>query len=107
MWYALLALAAVGLLTSTGFAAMVLAAVPVYLRERRAALAQMQASPGFPPPLTLLKPLHGAETGLEADLETFFRQDYPLYEILFCARMPEDAALAIARSIAPRHPEVP
>jgi ceramide glucosyltransferase len=106
MWYALLALAAVGLLTSTGFAAMVLAAVPVYLRERRAALAQMQASPGFTPPLTLLKPLHGAETGLEADLETFFRQDYPLYEILFCARSAEDAGLESARRVAARHPHV-
>jgi len=106
MLYALLALAALGLLTSTGFAAMVVAAVPAYLRERRAALGQMQALPGFTPPLTLLKPLHGAETGLEADLETFFRQDYPLYEILFCARSGEDAGLETARLVAARHPHV-
>ena len=66
----------------------------------------MQALPGFTPPLTLLKPLHGAETGLEADLETFFRQDYPLYEILFCARSGEDAGLETARLVAARHPHV-
>jgi ceramide glucosyltransferase len=106
MLYALLAFAALGLLTSTGFAAMVLVAVPQYLRERRVALAQMQTRPGFAPPVTLLKPLHGAEPGLEADLETFFRQDYPLYEILFCARSAEDAGLETARRVAARSPHI-
>ena len=76
MTYALLALAVLGLLTSTGFAAIVLWSVPGYLKERRLALAQMQARPGFTPPLTLIKPLHGYEPGLEANLGTFFQQDY-------------------------------
>ena len=107
MLYFLLALAAFGLVTSTVFAGMVLAAAPGYLRERRAALMQMNARPGFTPPLTLLKPLHGAEPGLEAHLESFFRQDYPQYEVLFCARSAEDAGLATARRVAERHPEIP
>jgi ceramide glucosyltransferase len=107
MLYALLALAVVGLITSTGFAAIVLWAVPGYLRERREALAQLRARPGFTPPLTLLKPLHGAEPGLEAELESFFRQDYPAYEILFCTRAPDDLGLEIARRVAARHPDVP
>src|SRR5271165_6631549 len=107
MSYVLLALAILGLITSTGFAAIVLGAASGYLKERRLAVAQMQARPGFTPPLSLLKPLHGAEPGLEADLETFFQQDYPAYEILFCARTPEDAGLATARRVAVRHPEIP
>jgi ceramide glucosyltransferase len=107
MSYVLLALALVGLVTSTGFAAIVLWAVPGYLKERCLALAQMWVRPGFTPPLTLLKPLHGAEPGLEADLETFFQQDYPAYEILFCARTPEDEGLETARRVAARHPGVP
>jgi ceramide glucosyltransferase len=107
MSYVLLVLAILGLITSTGFAAMVLWAVSGYLRERRLALTQMQERPGFTPPLTLLKPLHGAEPGLEADLESFFQQDYPDYEILFCARTPEDAGLETARRVAARHPNVP
>jgi ceramide glucosyltransferase len=107
MSYVLLALAVLGLVTSTGFAVIVLWAVPGYLRERKAALVQLQARPGFTPPLTLLKPLHGAEPGLEADLETFFQQDYPNYEILFCTRSPEDPGLAIARQVAARHPNIP
>ena len=96
-----------GLVTSTVFAGMVLWAVPGYLRERRAALAQLAARPGFTPPLTLLKPLHGDEPGLEAHLATFFEQDYPEYEILFCTRSPDDPGLATARRVAARYPDVP
>jgi ceramide glucosyltransferase len=107
MLHVLLALGVAGLVTSTGFACIVLAAVPRFLRERRAALAQLAARPGFTPPLTLLKPVHGAEPGLEAHLATFFEQDYPAYEILFCARSAEDAGLATARRVAARYPEIP
>jgi ceramide glucosyltransferase len=107
MSYVLLALGVFGLVTSTVFAGMVLWAVPGYLRERRAALAQLQARPGFTPLLTLLKPLHGDEPGLEAHLVTFFEQDYPEYEILFCTRSAEDAGLATARRVAARYPKIP
>jgi ceramide glucosyltransferase len=107
MLYALLALAVFGLITSTVFAGIVLAAVPGYLRERRAALEQLSDRPGFTPPLTLLKPLHGAEPNLEAHLDTFFRQNYPQYEILFCARTADDEGLEAARRVAARHPNIP
>jgi ceramide glucosyltransferase len=107
MPYILLGLAVFGLITSTVFAGMVLWAVPGYLRERRFALAQLGARPGFTPALSLLKPLHGAEPGLEAYLDTFFRQDYPAYEILFCARSADDAGLAMARRVAARHAQIP
>ena len=107
MSYVLLGFAVFGLVTSTVFAGMVLAAVPGYLRERRRALAQLRARPGFTPPLTLLKPVHGAEPGLEAHLKTFFEQDYPEYEILFCARSAEDAGLETARRVAARYPRIP
>jgi ceramide glucosyltransferase len=107
MSYVLLALAVFGLITSTVFAGMVLAAVPRYLRERRAAEIQLRARPGFTPPLTLLKPVHGAEPDLDAHLASFFEQDYPQYEILFCARTENDAGLEIARRVAARYPQVP
>jgi ceramide glucosyltransferase len=107
MPYILVGLAAFGLLTSSVFAGMVLWAVPGYLRERRAALAQVAARPGFTPPLTLLKPVHGAEPGLEAHLATFFQQDYPEYEILFCARSIDDAGLDAARRVALKFPQIP
>ncbi len=107
MPYLLLGLAIFGLITSTVFAGIVLWAVPGYLRERRAALAQLAARPGFTPPLTLLKPLHGVDPGLESYLETFFTQDYPEYEILFCVRNADDLGLETARRVAARHPQIP
>ncbi len=107
MSYVLLTLAGFGLITSTVFAGMVLCAVPGYLRERRRALIQQRARPGFTPPLTLLKPVHGDEPDLAAHLATFFEQDYPAYEILFCARSAEDAGLAAARQVAARYPHIP
>ena len=107
MPYVLLALAVFGLFTSTVFAGIVLWAVPGFLRERRSALAALATRPGFTPPLSLFKPLHGADPGLEAYLESFFTQDYPAYEILFCARDSNDAGLATARRVAARHPNIP
>ena len=107
MPYVLLGLAVFGLITSAVFAGIVLWAVPGYLRERHAAIAQLAERPGFTPPLTLLKPLHGADPGLESYLETFFTQDYPQYEILFCARNAGDAGLETARRVAARHPHIP
>ncbi|MGA7342499.1 MAG: glycosyltransferase [Terracidiphilus sp.] len=107
MPYIVLGLALFGLVTSTVFAGMVLATVPGYLRERRAAEAACTGRPGFTPPLTLLKPLHGAEPDLEAHLATFFEQDYPQYEILFCARFADDEGLKTARRVAARYPRIP
>jgi ceramide glucosyltransferase len=101
MAYVLLAFGLFGLLTSTVFAGMVLVAAFRHLRART------PSTPDFTPPLSLLKPLHGAEPDLEADLETFYRQDYPNYEILFCARDPHDPGLEIARAVAARYPAVP
>jgi ceramide glucosyltransferase len=106
MPYVLLGLGLFGLLSSTVVAGMVLLAVPGYLRERQRALAEVSIRPGFTPPLSLLKPLHGAEPGLEGYIESFFRQDYPEYEILFSARSAEDAGLDLARRVAARHPEI-
>src|SRR6266568_520852 len=107
MWYVLLALGVFGLITSSVFAGMVLAAVPRYLRERKKAEAQLQERPGFTPPLTLLKPVHGAEPDLDVHLASFFEQDYPEYEILVCARSENDTGLETARRVAARYPHIP
>jgi ceramide glucosyltransferase len=107
MPYVLLALAVFGLITSTVFAGIVLWAVPGYLRERGTAIAELASGRDFTPPLSLFKPLHGADPGLEVYLESFFTQDYPAYEILFCSRDADDAGLATARSVASRHPIIP
>ncbi len=107
MLYLLIGLAVFGVVTSTVFAGMVLVAVPQYLRERQQAESQLQERPGYTPPLTLLKPVHGAEPDLDAQLASFFEQDYPSYEILFCARAESDEGLKIARRVAARFPQIP
>jgi ceramide glucosyltransferase len=107
MLYVLLGLAVFGLLGSTVAAGIVLVAVPGYLRERESAILSQRGRPTFLPPLTLLKPLHGAEHGLAEYLATFFEQDYPEYEVLFCAREPDDAGLEVARQVAARYPGIP
>ena len=90
-----------GLITSTVFSCMVVVGVRHFRRQIT------PPAPGFTPPVSLLKPLHGAEPDLARHLEDFFHQDYPGYEILFCARTAEDAGLAIARSVSMRYPAVP
>jgi ceramide glucosyltransferase len=107
MPYVLLALAVFGLITSTVFAGIVLFAVPGFLRERRTALAALASGRDFTPPLSLFKPLHGADPGLEAYLESFFTQNYPIYEILFCSRDANDAGLSVARRVSARYPNIP
>jgi ceramide glucosyltransferase len=96
----LLLLGLLGILTSTIYLALVLVAA---LRFR---LRPKDSSP-FTPPVSLLKPLHGAEPGLREYLEGFFRLDYPEYEILFCARTENDAGLSIARELAAKYPKIP
>ncbi len=57
-------------------------------------------------PVTALKPLCGADDSLRANLETFFRQDYPAYEIVFGVADAHDPAAAVARELIAAHPDV-
>jgi ceramide glucosyltransferase len=57
--------------------------------------------------VSVLKPVHGDEPGLEENLASFFQQDYPEFEILFCARHSDDAGLAAASRVAARFPRIP
>lgn len=98
--------AVIGTVTSTIYVLMVVvAAIRFGLRRRR------DDKPGdFLPPLSVLKPLHGLEPGLEENLKTFFEQDYrayqPEFELLFCARYESDKGLQLARAIGVRYPQV-
>jgi ceramide glucosyltransferase len=96
----LLFVAVTGLLSCTVFLALVVAAC---LRFRRPA---PKLVPAAYPPVTLLKPLCGMEPQLEKNLESFFRQDYPAFEIIFGARDANDPALDVVRRLAKRYPEI-
>ena len=61
----------------------------------------------FLPALSVLKPLHGTEPGMERNFETFFEQEYPAeWELIFCARHATDAGLELARRVGARYPHV-
>ena len=98
----LFAVGCFGLFTSTVFTTLVFAGGRKFLigRRRRGAL------PTAFPPISLFKPVHGAEAGLATQLASFFEQEYPRFEILFCAATRDDAGLAIAREVASRYPSV-
>jgi ceramide glucosyltransferase len=89
-----------GILTSSVYLLLVAIAGLRFRRRRK-------SSANFTPPVSLLKPLQGAEPGLREYLEGFFKLDYPEYEILFCARNESDEGLAIARELAARYPHIP
>ena len=56
-------------------------------------------------PVSLLKPLHGAEPGLMENLETFFVQDYPgPVQIVFGIQDSADPALKAVEALKARHP---
>ena len=46
----------------------------------------------FAPPVSILKPVHGIEQSLYACLASYFRQDYPQFEIIFGLDDDKDAA---------------
>jgi len=96
-------LALFGSATSTIYCGMVLVAAARFgLRKRREKSAAME----FLPSISVLKPLHGTEPGMERNLESFFEQDYPDFELLFCARFESDEGLQLARRVGERYPQV-
>jgi ceramide glucosyltransferase len=98
----LLGLGLFGLFTSSVFSGLAIVGVWRFVARRKRARSRT-----FFPPVSLFKPLHGAEPDLEAHLATFFEQDYPAYEILFGARVASDAGLQAARRVAARYPHIP
>jgi ceramide glucosyltransferase len=109
IWQALLLLALAGSFTSTIYLVLSLLATERYLREARAAREEaVQTAPASSlPPVTIFKPLHGMEEQLAANLQSFFEQDYPDYEVIFGVRDLDNPAAKIADEIRARYPQIP
>jgi ceramide glucosyltransferase len=120
--WGLLVIGLFGLLTSSVYLVMVMAGARRFRREAAREDAHLGERPEFLPAISLFKPLHGDEVGLEANLRTFFEQDYLQHvvraggstvengvsqvELLFCARSEADEGLEIARRVAAEYPEI-
>jgi len=63
--------------------------------------------PGFFPPVSIVKPLSGLDDDLERNLESFYRIEYPAYEVIYSFARRNDPAFSVARRVADRYPDVP
>jgi ceramide glucosyltransferase len=105
--HVLLGIALLGVFSSTVFLFMVLVAAMLWQRGARAARQAAAATPESSlPPVTIFKPVHGMEARLEENLESFFQQDYPAFEVVLGARDANDAGLQLADNIRRRYPQV-
>jgi ceramide glucosyltransferase len=59
-----------------------------------------------PTPVTVLKPLCGAEPRLEDNLAGLCTQTHPHYQLVFGVRAPDDPAIAVVERLARRFPAV-
>ncbi len=103
--YFVLGGALIGTLSSAVFLGLALVGV---IRFRSDARKQRSSIPddALLPPVSVLKPVHGLEVRLKENIESFFRQDYPDYEILFAADEANDAALDVVREVCGRYPHI-
>ena len=82
------------------YCVMTVIAARRYMRERPASARNSE-------PISILKPLAGADEGLAENLRSFFEQDYAKFEILFAVRHGEDAAVPIVEKLRDQYPSVP
>lgn len=58
------------------------------------------------PPVSIMKPLKGEDRGLFENLESFCAQDYPVFQVIFCAADPEDPALRVVERLRKKFPKL-
>lgn len=63
-------------------------------------------SPPFRPPISILKPMYGADPGLWEALRSHAALDYPQYEIVFGVRSLEDPALTLIERLRCEFPDL-
>jgi len=106
-WRVLLAIALFGLVSSSVFLVLALVAAVRFKRRADEAARGITSVPRDQlPPVTIFKPVHGMEEKLERDLESFFKQDYPDYEIIVGARSADDPAIKLTEELQARYPQV-
>ncbi len=107
LWRALLGISILGLATSSTFLLLVVIAVSRFKRRCAEARRATQNTPvDRLPPVTIFKPVHGMEERLAENLESFFQQNYPDFEIIIGSRSADDPAIAVAEQLRVRYPQV-
>jgi ceramide glucosyltransferase len=104
--YFVFGVAVVGTLSSAVFLGLALVGVIRFRADVRKQLGSIPDDSHLPP-VSVLKPVHGLEAQLKENIESFFRQDYPNFEILFAADQADDPALDVVREVCARYPRIP
>ena len=91
-----------GLTIAAGYALLAVIAVLVWQMRRMPKESRSRL-----PPLTILKPLCGAEPSLYENLRSFCEQDYPEFQIVFGVLDPSDAALSVLERLVAEFPSLP
>ncbi len=104
--YFALVIAVIGTLSSGIFLCLVLVGFVHFRKDVRRQFLEIPDDAQLPP-VSVLKPVHGLEAQLRENIESFFRQDYPHYEILFAADEANDAALDVVREVSAHYPHIP
>jgi ceramide glucosyltransferase len=61
--------------------------------------------PDYTPPVTIYKPLKGHDEGLEENLRSFFRLDYPQFQLLFGVAEAQDPAIPVVQKLLAEFPD--
>ena len=102
MAYVLVVASLIGLVSSTVYLILVIEAA----RRFRSSNRTLAVNTANLPPVTVLKPLMGLEPHLEENLESFFQQDYPEFELVFGMRNADDPARTIVEALQRKYPHV-
>jgi ceramide glucosyltransferase len=88
------------------FALFLHIATTLSARRRCRVPARHLSPPADAPPITIIRPVCGADPVEEETLASSFTLDYPSYEVVFCFASPDDPGIARVRRLMARNPGV-
>lgn len=58
------------------------------------------------PGVSIIRPLRGIDCNMYENLASSFRQDYPIFEVIFSVAQPNDPAIAVVKDLMKKYPKV-
>lgn len=75
-----------------------------WITRRSRGRRRLAAGGAFTPPVTIFKPLRGLDEELKENLRSFFRLDYPVYQLIFGVADENDPAIDVVRNLMAEFP---